>query len=52
MVKLSRGADPHDQEVWKAMGISDPATQPYFARLRYCYEGFWAWRRALQPQSG
>jgi hypothetical protein len=52
MIGLNRGPNPQDQDVWKAMGVKDPATLPYFGRLRYCYEGFWAWQRALQPQSG
>jgi hypothetical protein len=52
MIRLNRGTNPQDQDMWKAMGIKDPATLPYFGRLRYCYEGFWAWQRALQPQSG
>ena len=52
MIRLNRGTNPQDQDVWKAMGIRDPATLPYLGRLRYCYEGFWAWQRALQPQSG
>jgi hypothetical protein len=52
MIRLNRGPNPQDQDVWKAMGVKDPATLPYFGRLRYCYEGFWAWQRALQPQSG
>jgi hypothetical protein len=52
MIRLSRGTNPQDQDVWEAMGITDPATLPYIGRLRYCYEGFWAWRRALQPRPG
>lgn len=52
MIRLNRGPDPQDQDVWKAMGIQDPATQPYLGRLRYCYEGFWNWQRALRPRSG
>ena len=52
MIGLNRAADPLDQDVWKAMGIKDPATLPYFGRLRYCYEGFRAWQRAFQPRSG
>jgi hypothetical protein len=52
MIRLNRDTNPQDQDVWKAMGVKDPATLPYFGRLRYCYEGFWAWQRALQPQSG
>ena len=52
MIGLNRGTNPQDQDVWKAMGIKDPSTLPYFGRLRYCYEGFWAWQRAFQPQSG
>jgi hypothetical protein len=51
MIGLNRGPNPQDQDLWKAMGIKDPATQPYLARLRYCYEGFWGWQRALRPQS-
>jgi hypothetical protein len=51
MIRLNRGPNPQDQDVWKAMGIKDPATQPYLGRLRYCYEGFWGWRRALRPRS-
>jgi hypothetical protein len=50
MTRLSRGPDPQDQDVWKAMGIKDPATQPYFGRLHYCYEGFWGWQRAVRPR--
>jgi hypothetical protein len=52
MMRLNRGSNPQDQDVWKAMGIADPAMLPYFGRLRYCYDGFWAWQHALQPQSG
>jgi len=52
MIGLNRGPNPQDQEVWKATGIQDPATQPYLGRLRYCYEGFWGWQRALRPRSG
>jgi hypothetical protein len=52
MIRLNRGPDPQDQDVWKAMGIKDPATQPYLGRLRYCYEGFWGWQRAVRPRSG
>jgi hypothetical protein len=52
MVGLHRGPTPQDQDVWKAMGIKDPAAQPYAGRLRYCYEGFWGWQRALRPRSG
>jgi hypothetical protein len=52
MIGLNQATNPQDQDVWKAMGIKDPATQSYFGRLRYCYEGFWAWQRALQPRSG
>jgi hypothetical protein len=52
MIRLNQGTNPQDQDVWKAMGIKDPATLPYFDRLRYCYEGFWAWQRALHPQPG
>jgi hypothetical protein len=52
MIGLDRAPNPQDQDVWKAMGIKDPTTLPYFGRLRYCYEGFWAWQRALQPRSG
>jgi hypothetical protein len=51
MIRLNRGPDPQDQGVWKAMGIKDPATQPYLGRLRYCYEGFWGWQRAVRPRS-
>jgi hypothetical protein len=29
MIGLDRGPTPQDQDVWKAMGIKDPATQPY-----------------------
>jgi hypothetical protein len=50
-IRLNRGPNPQDQDVWKAMGIKDPATQPYLDRLRYCYEGFWGWQRALRPRS-
>jgi hypothetical protein len=50
-IRLNRGPNPQDQDVWKAMGIKDPATQPYLGRLRYCYEGFWGWQRALRPRS-
>ena len=49
--RLNRGPDPQDQEVWKSMGIQDPAAQPYLSRLRYCYEGFWGWQRARRPRS-
>jgi hypothetical protein len=52
MNRLSGGANPQDQDVWRAMGIKDPATLPYLGRLRYCYQGFGAWQRALQRQSG
>jgi hypothetical protein len=52
MIRLNRGSNPQDQDVWKAMGVTDPAMLPYFGRLRYCYDGFWAWQRALQPPSG
>jgi hypothetical protein len=52
MIRLNRGSNPQDQDVWKAMGITDPAMLSYFGRLRYCYDGFWAWQRALQPPSG
>jgi hypothetical protein len=52
MIRLNRGPNPQDQDVWKAMGIKDPATQPYLGRLRYCYEGFWGWQRAVRPRSG
>ena len=52
MSRLNRGPNPRDEDVWKAMGIEDPATQPYLGRLRYCYEGYWSWKRALQPRSG
>jgi hypothetical protein len=52
IIKLNRGPDPQEQEVWKAMGIEDPATQPYLGRLHYCYEGFWGWQRALRSRSG
>src|ERR1700753_3328555 len=37
MIRLNRGPDAQDQDVWKAMGIQDPTTQPYLGRLRYCY---------------
>jgi hypothetical protein len=40
MIKLNQGPNAQDQDVWKAMGINDPATQPYLSRLRYCYEGY------------
>jgi hypothetical protein len=52
IIKLNRGSDPQEQDVWKAMGIEDPATQPYLGRLHYCYEGFWGWQRALRSRSG
>jgi hypothetical protein len=52
MIKLDQGPSAQDQEVWKAMGIKDPATQPYLSRLRYCYEGYWDWQRAFRPRSG
>jgi hypothetical protein len=52
MLGLNRGPNPQDQAVWKAMGIEDPATQPYLGRLRYCYEGFRGWQRAFRPPSG
>lgn len=52
MSGLNRGPNPQDQEVWKAMGVQDPATQPYLGRLRYCYDGFRGWQRALRPPSG
>jgi hypothetical protein len=52
MIRLNRGPNPQDQEVWEAMGITDPATQPYLGRLRYCYEGFRGWQRAVRPRSG
>jgi hypothetical protein len=51
MTGLNRGPNPQDQDVWKAVGIQDPATQPYLERLRYCYEGFRGWQRALRPRS-
>ena len=52
MTGLNRGPNPQDQEVWQAAGLQDPATQPYLGRLRYCYEGFRGWQRALRPPSG
>jgi hypothetical protein len=52
MIGLNRGPNQQDHDVWKAMGIEDPATRSYPGRLRYCYEGFWGWQRALRPQSG
>lgn len=52
MIRLNGGTNPQDQDVWKAMGIRDPATLPYFGRLRYCYQGFEAWQHALRRQSG
>ncbi len=52
MVGLNRGPNPQDQAVWTAMGVQDPATQPYLDRLRYCYEGFRGWQHALRPRSG
>jgi hypothetical protein len=52
MVGLDRGPNPQDQDVWKAMGVEDPATRSYLDRLRYCYEGFSGWQRALRPRSG
>lgn len=51
MVKLNEGPNPQDHDVWKAMGIRDPATQPYLGRLRYCYAGYWDWQRAFRPRS-
>ena len=51
VIKLNRGPNPQDQDVWKAMGIKDPATQSYLGRLRYCYEAYWDWQRALRPPS-
>lgn len=52
MIKLNQGPSPQDEDVWKAMGIKDPATQPYLHRLRYCYEGYWSWQHAFRPRSG
>jgi hypothetical protein len=52
MMRLNQGPNPQDQELWKAMGITDPATQSYLGRIRYCYEGFWGWQRALRLRGG
>jgi hypothetical protein len=52
VIRLNRGPNPQDQDVWKAMGIRDPTTQPYLGRLRYCYEGYSDWQRAFRPPSG
>jgi hypothetical protein len=49
MIGLNRVPNPQDQAVWKAMGIKDPATEPYLSRLRYCYEEYWGWQRAMRP---
>ena len=52
MTKLDQGSNPQDQAVWQAMGISDPAKQPYLSRLGYCYKGSWDWQQAFRPRPG